>query len=74
MKKLFVILVLVGGLASCNESGTSINIKGDSLGKELDTLGNKIGEKAEQVWDSTKLKARDLKEGVEDRIDSARKD
>lgn len=73
MKKVLLVFVMALGFTACNEESTTINVNRDSLGRELDTLGNKIEEKAEQVWDSAKVKATDLKEGIEARIDSAGK-
>ena len=73
MKKVLVVFVMTLGFAACNNGEGGINIKTDSLGRELDTLGNKIEEKAEQVWDSTKAKANELKTGIEARLDSAGK-
>ena len=70
MKKVLVVFVMALGFGGCNEESTTINVNRDSLGRELDTLGNKIGEKAEQVWDSAKVKATDLKENIEARLDS----
>ena len=71
MKKVLVVFVMALAFAACNEEGVKVNVNTDSLDSRLDTLGNKIGEKAEQIWDSTKSKAGDLKEGIEARIDSA---
>ena len=72
MKKVLLVFVMALGFTACNEESTTINVNRDSLGRELDTLGNKIGEKAEQVWDSTKVKAGALKEDIEARFDSVR--
>jgi hypothetical protein len=73
MKKVLVVFVMVFGFAACNNDGINVTVDRDSLGKKLDTLGNKIEDKAEQVWDSTKSKAGQLKEGIEARFDSAGK-
>jgi hypothetical protein len=73
MKKVLLVFVMALGFGACNEESTNINVNRDSLGRELDTLGNKIGEKAEQVWDSAKVKAADLKQDIEARFDSAGK-
>ena len=73
MKKVLLVFVMALGFAACNNDGGEVEVKTDSLGKELDTLGRKIGDKAEQVWDSTKVKAGALKEDIEARFDSGRK-
>ena len=61
------------GFAACNDEGVNVNVNADSLGNKLDTLGTKIEDKAEQVWDSTKSKAGQLKDDIEARFDSAGK-
>ena len=73
MKKVLLVFVIAFGFAACNNGAADVNIKTDSLGNELDTLGRKIGDKAEQVWDSTKVKASELKEDIEARFDSTNK-
>ena len=73
MKKVLVVFVMAFGFVACNDDGVNVNVNTDSLGNRLDTLGNKIEEKAEQVWDSTKSKAGQLKEDIEARFDSADK-
>lgn len=70
MKKVLMILALAGGLAACNENGDSIEVEGDSVKQNLENLGEKIEEKSEQTWDSTKAKAKDLKERIENKFDS----
>lgn len=72
MKKVLLVFMMALGFAACNNDGAEVEIKTDSLGRELDTLGKKIGDKAEQVWDSTKVKAGELKEVIEARFDSVR--
>ena len=72
MKKLISAIFLVGVLTACNENGVSVEGKIDSLDNKLDTLGQKIEQKAEQVWDSTKEKAGDLKDKAEQKWDSGR--
>ena len=68
MKTVFLVLMVVAGLAGCNENGTTVSVKTDSLGRELDTLGEKIeeetenagaviGEKAEKAGDYIETKA-----------------
>ena len=74
MKKCFLGLVLVAGLTACNNNGSTTEVKVDSLKKELDTLGEKIDEKADKLWDSTREKAKDLKESIEARFDSVKKE
>jgi hypothetical protein len=72
MKKIISALFLVAVFTACNESGVSVEGKIDSLDEKLDTLGQKIERKAEQVWDTTKERAGDLKDKVEQKWDSSR--
>lgn len=72
MKKVLSVFAIVALLTACNENGASVDGKLDSLENKLDTLGSKIENKAEQVWDTTKEKAGDLKDKVEQKLDSAR--
>ena len=74
MKKIFITVVLAGGLMACNDNANNVTIKTDSLQQDLDTLGEKIEDKAGEAWDSTKSKAKDLKEGIEARFDTLKKD
>lgn len=55
--------LLVGVLVSaCNETGDSTERKLDSLERRIDTT-------AEKVWDSTKARAKDLKEQIEEKFE-----
>ena len=55
--------LLVGALVSaCNETGDSTERKLDSLERRIDTT-------AEKVWDSTKARAKDLKEQIEEKLE-----
>lgn len=70
MKRGIGLLVVVLLLAACNNEGDSTERKMDSLEQRIDTT-------AEKVWDSTKAKAKDLKERIEEKIerhDSADRD
>ena len=70
MKKFLGVLIVAGLLTACNENGGSTEDKLDSLGKKIDTT-------AERIWDSTKEKAKDIKNEVEERLenrDSDKKD
>lgn len=49
-------------LTGCNENGDSTERKLDSLERRIDTT-------AEKVWDSTKSKAKELKERIENRLE-----
>lgn len=76
MKQAVWFLMLIV-LVSCADNGAAVQQKTDSLGRELDTLGGKIEEKAEELGDSVTSKFNDLKEAVNNRMDSikrARKD
>ena len=74
MKREGCVLILTLGLAACTNNGTTVTVKTDSIGKELDTLGSKIEEKAEAVGDSVKAKFKDIKETVKARMDSINRD
>ena len=47
---------------ACDNDGSSTRNKMDSLGKKFDSS-------AERIWDSTKEKARELKENIENKLD-----
>lgn len=72
MKRLFIICMLAITVASCNEEGNSTERKLDSLELELDTLEHKIDTTLEKAWDSTKVKAKEIKEKVENKWKSRR--
>jgi hypothetical protein len=63
MKKVIGLTTMVLLLAACNNEG-------DSTERELDSLETRIDTTTEKVWDSTKAKARDLKERIEDKIEN----
>ena len=67
MKRFFAVLVVAGLLTACNENGSTIEGKLDSLEDRIDTT-------AEKIWDSTKAKAKDIKEEVEERLEDNDKD
>ena len=67
MKKFFAMLVVASLLTACNENGGTIEGK-------LDTLEDKIDTTTERIWDSTKAKAKDIKEDVEKRLEDNDKD
>lgn len=66
MIKMFFIVLLGFSISACNDTGTNINVNVDSLSEKIDTT-------AEKIWDSTKAKAKVLKEKVEEAIEK-RKD
>ncbi|MBD0331441.1 MAG: hypothetical protein ICV66_02190 [Chitinophagaceae bacterium] len=76
MKRILIVIISSVALAACNNDGTSVTIKSDSLKNEVDSLGGRIDTTAEKLWDSTKAKAKNLKEKIERSIDkdSTRKD
>jgi len=63
MKRLIGFLAALLILSSCNDSAN------ERTEEKIDSLGNKIGEKAAEVWDSTKSKATALGDSIENRID-----
>ncbi len=62
MKKILIILLIGFSFLSCTDTGTSTEVKIDSLSQRIDTT-------ADRIWDSTKAKANVLKEKVEDAIE-----
>lgn len=67
MKKLIVFLILSAGIMACdNEDRNTVEDKLDSFGEKLDSLGERIDTTAEKIWDTTKAKAKDLKEEVKE--------
>ena len=62
MKKAGFVFLIAGFLVACDNSGSSTKSKMDSLGKKFDSS-------AERIWDSTKEKARELKENIENKLD-----
>lgn len=63
MKKVLGVMAVVVLLAACNNEG-------DTTERKLDSLENRIDTTAEKVWDSTKAKAKDLKERIEQKIEN----
>ncbi len=62
MKKLGLFFLMVCALTACNNSGSSTQNKLDSIGKKFDSS-------ADRVWDSTKGRAREIKERVENKLE-----
>ena len=67
MKRLTGLLTLALLLTACNNEG-------DSTERKLDSLETRIDTTAEKVWDSTKARAKDLKERIEQRIENREAD
>lgn len=65
MKEVIIVVVIGFSFLSCTDSGTSTDMKIDSLSQKIDTTADKI-------WDSTKAKAKMLKDKVEDAIEMRR--
>lgn len=63
MKKAAVSILLGFMLMACDVNVTTDN--------KLDSLGNKIENKAKQALDSTKEKAKELKDKIENKLDRA---
>lgn len=61
-KTAFVVLMAVFAL-SCNNEGGITEQKLDSLEERIDTT-------ADKVWDSTKAKAKELKERIEQKLEN----
>lgn len=63
MKKAAFIVLMAVLAASCNYEGSSTERKLDSLEERIDTT-------ADKVWDSTKAKAKELKERIEQKLEN----
>ncbi len=59
--KFKLLLGVVVLMVSCNNNDSGIESKTDSIGKKFDSFASK-------TWDSTRLKAKELKDKVEDAI------
>jgi len=70
MKRIFPVVLIATFFTACNDSNVNIEAEADSLNTKLENVGEKIENKAEQVWDSTKEKASDLKNKAEQEWDS----
>lgn len=67
MKRITGILALALLFTACNNES-------DTTERKLDSLETRIDTTAEKVWDSTKAKARDLKERIEQKIENREAD
>ena len=72
MKKIVSAVLIAGCFTACNESGVNVEVDTDSLNTKLEKVGEKIEDKAGQVWDSTKEKAADLKDKAKQEWDSVK--
>lgn len=69
-------LLVIGAcflLMSCGEDGQSTEATVDSTINKLDAAAEKVGEKAEEGWDTVKSKARDVKQSLDKRFDDKEK-
>lgn len=62
MKKLGFVILMAVLLTSCNNNRSSAKVKLDSIGKKFDSS-------ADRIWDSTKEKAKEIKETIEKKLD-----
>ena len=60
----------ITGLLALTLLFTACNNEGDTTERKLDSLETRIDTTAEKVWDSTKAKAKDLKERIEQKIEN----
>lgn len=76
MKKTLALVCLVAFAACDNATTIRIDSKTDSLRErldaKLDSFEQKVDTTAGKIWDSTKRKATDLKNRIEDRIENKR--
>lgn len=70
MKRILSVLVISALFTACNDSSINVEAEADSLNTKLEHVGEKIEEKAEQAWDTTKAKASDIKDKAEREWDS----
>jgi hypothetical protein len=63
MKQIIGFLLVGVLMSACNETGDATDRKLDSLERRIDTT-------AEKVWDSTKARAKDLKERIEEKLEN----
>ena len=70
MKRIFPVVLIVTFFTACNESSVNVEAEADTLNTKLENLGEKIENKAEQAWDTTKAKASDVKDKAEQEWDS----
>jgi hypothetical protein len=57
-----MVFVLTMSLVACGNGSNSTEVKLDSMGKKFDSS-------AERKWDSTKQRARDIKETIENNLE-----
>jgi hypothetical protein len=62
MKKAVLIVIIAGLTMRCTNGGSSTQNK-------LDSIGNKLDSSAGRLWDSTKEKARELKDRIEQKLE-----
>ena len=63
MKKAGFVIIVMGCIVSaCSDNGSSTRVKIDSIGRKFDTS-------ADRIWDSTKEKAKEIKEKIENKLD-----
>jgi hypothetical protein len=63
MKQIIGFLLVGVLMSACNETG-------DATDRKLDSLEHRIDTTAEKVWDSTKARAKDLKERIEEKLEN----
>ena len=61
--RVFLVFAIAFLLISCDQTSSTTEQKLDSIGKKFDSTANR-------TWDSTKSKARDIKEKVEGMIEN----
>jgi hypothetical protein len=61
--RVFLVIAIAFLLISCDQTSSTTEQKLDSIGKKFDSTANR-------TWDSTKSKARDIKEKVEGMIEN----
>jgi len=65
MRKVAGIGLIVFFTAGCEMNTSTTKAKVDSAMLKMDSSLEKIGDKADAAWDSTKLKAKELKEDID---------
>ena len=66
MKKFLFVAIAAAFLTACNSEAVN------NTEKDLDSASEKVEQKLEQAWDSTKEGYKDVRDAVDDRIDRTR--
>jgi hypothetical protein len=65
MKKVWLLIIISGFLAACEDKG--------SVKVDLNKVGKKFDSAADKIWDSTKVVGKELKHKIKNKLDSTTK-